>query len=194
MPIPLSDLFIAQCQFLVERRKVIFHLREKIHLEGVLMDTSSEVRRPVKKKKLSREAEIAAFWRFSAHRESLKDSERLHQIKVGFPAELIHAFRLAFDLQDCHLETLFNASISSLERRRREQKNLDPVASERLDRIATVSHLAEEIFETQVTATHWMSTPNKALGGTAPIMLCETEIGAKQVRRVLQALGGGGPA
>ncbi|WP_338010181.1 MbcA/ParS/Xre antitoxin family protein [Pseudomonas sp. GM21] len=45
-----------------------------------------------------------------------------------------------------------------------------------------------------MTATHWMSTPNKAFGGTAPIMLCETEIGAKQVRRVLQSLEWGGSA
>lgn len=30
--------------------------------------------------------------------------------------------------------------------------------------------VAEEIFEIQVMATHWMSTPNKAPGGTAPII------------------------
>ena len=156
------------------------------------MGTSTAARRPVKKKNVSREVAIAAFWRFSSHRESLTDYERLHQIRVGFPADLIQVVRLAFDLQDRHLETLLNASISTLERRRREQKNLDPVASERLDRIATLSRLAEAIFETQVTATQWMSAPNKALGGTAPIMLCETEIGAKQVRRILQALEWGG--
>ncbi|WP_460151869.1 antitoxin Xre/MbcA/ParS toxin-binding domain-containing protein [Pseudomonas sp. S2_B07] len=157
------------------------------------MDTSGEARQPAKKKQLSREAGIALFWRFTAHQASLKDSERLHNIKVGFPAELIPAFRLAFDLQKRQLETLFNASVSTLERRRRERKNLDPIASERLDRIATVSHLAEEIFETQMIATVWMSTPNKALGGTAPIMLCEIEAGANQVRRVLFALRWGGP-
>jgi putative toxin-antitoxin system antitoxin component (TIGR02293 family) len=163
-------------------------------VEGVLMGTSTATRRPAKKQAVSREEGIAAFWRFSSQRESLADSERLHQIKVGFPADLIQAFSLAFDLQDRHLETLLNASISTLKRRRREQKHLDPVASERLDRIVAVSHLAEEILETPVSAAHWMSTPNKALGGSAPIMLCETEIGAKQVRRVLQALEWGGPA
>ncbi|WP_081502818.1 antitoxin Xre/MbcA/ParS toxin-binding domain-containing protein [Pseudomonas sp. GM21] len=40
-----------------------------------------------------------------------------------------------------------------------------------------------------MTAIHWMSTPNKTPGGTAPTMLCKTGIGAKQVLRVLQALG-----
>lgn len=133
------------------------------------------------------------FWRFSAPRESLTELERLRQIKVGFSAVLFQIVRSAFDLQYREMETLLHASKSALERRRRTQKNLDPGASERLDRIATVSHLAEEIFEAQVTATDWMSTPNKALGGTAPIMLCETEIGAQQVRHVLHALGAGGP-
>lgn len=158
------------------------------------MSTSPATRRPANKKEVSREEGIAAFWRFSSHRESLTDAQRLHQIKVGLPADLIQVVRLAFDLQDRQLETLLNASVSTLERRRREQKNLDPVASERLDRIATLSRLVVVIFETPVTATQWMSAPNKALGGTAPIMLCETEIGAKQVRRILQALEWGGAA
>ncbi|WP_454868452.1 type II RES/Xre toxin-antitoxin system antitoxin [Pseudomonas farris] len=158
------------------------------------MVTQAVTRHPAKKKDDSREVEIAAFWRFSSDRDLLRDSERIHQIKIGFPAQLAYAFRLTFNLQERNLETLLNASFSTLERRRREQKNLDPVASERLDRIATVSHLAEEVFESQANAALWMSKPNKALGGSAPIMLCETEIGAKQVRRVLQALEWGGAA
>jgi putative toxin-antitoxin system antitoxin component (TIGR02293 family) len=162
------------------------------HWGEVLMSTSTATRRPVKKKEVSREVAITAFWRFSSDQESLTDARRLHQIKEGLPADLIQVVRLAFDLQERHLETLLNAAMSTLERRRREHKKLDSVASERVDRIATLSRLAEAIFETQMTATQWMSAPNKALGGTAPIMLCETEIGAKQVRRILQALEWGG--
>ena len=162
------------------------------HWERVLMSTSPVTRRPAKKKEATRDEGIVAFWCFSSHQKILTDSERLQQIRGGYPAALIQVLRLAFDLQDRQLETLLNASLSTLERLLRAHKNLDPVASERLDRIATVSHLAEAIFETPVSATQWLSAPNKALGGTAPIMLCETEIGAKQVRRVLQALEWGG--
>lgn len=64
--------------------------------------------------------------------------------------------------------------------------------SERLHRIAAVSCLAEEVFESSEAAAQWMERPNKALGGRTPTMLCETEVGAKQVRRVLQALEWGG--
>lgn len=136
----------------------------------------------------------AAFWAFCAGREALSEAERLQQIRDGFAAELVQAVKATFALPERSLEILLNASISTLERRRREHKLLDPVASERLDRIAMVCQLAEEVFEGRQAAADWMSRVNQSLGGQAPIMLCETEIGAKQVRRVLNALDWGGAA
>lgn len=137
---------------------------------------------------------IAAFWDFSDARDGLSESERLGQIRAGFSASLFQAIRITFGLPERSLEILLNASISTLERRRREDKNLDLVASERLDRIGSVCHLAEDVFESREEAVNWMSRPNRALGGQEPVMLCETEIGARQVRRVLNAIEWGGAA
>jgi len=137
---------------------------------------------------------VAAFWDFSSGREKLSEAERLQQIRDGFAADLVQAVKATFTLPERSLETLLNASISTLERRRRERKVLDPVASERLDRIAMVCQLAEDVFESRQAAAEWMSRANRSLGDQAPIMLCETEIGAKQVRRVLNALDWGGAA
>jgi putative toxin-antitoxin system antitoxin component (TIGR02293 family) len=158
------------------------------------MPTSTTTWRQTKTTDESREVLIAAFWDFSANRILLKDSERLSQIKEGCSAHLFRAVRMTFDLQERSLETLLNMSISTLRRRGREQKPLTSVASERLDRIAVVCHLAEEVFESREAAARWMSKPNKALGESIPILLCATEIGGKQVRRVLRALGWGGAA
>lgn len=158
------------------------------------MNVSTAESRSTRKKDEARSAEVAAFWDFTSGREKLGESERLRQIKVGVSSSLIVAVRVVFGLKESGLTTLLNASSSTLERRIRERKPLDSVASERLDRIAAVSHLAEEVFESRDGAAQWMSRPNKALGGVAPIMLCETEIGAKQVRRVLHALEWGGAA
>ena len=58
---------------------------------------------------------------FSSNLDSLKDSEQLQQIKVGFFATLTQALRITFDLQKRSLETLLNASIFPLERRKREK-------------------------------------------------------------------------
>ena len=52
--------------------------------------------------------------------------------------------------------------------------------------------LAIEVFQDKQAALDWLSRPNEALGGQAPGVLCETEDGAKQVRRVLHAMEWGG--
>ena len=163
-----------------------------IHSE--LMNTPTTARRQVNKKGELRDAAIAAFWDFSVNRVLLNDSERLLQIKAGFSAQLFQVVRITFDLQGRGLERLLNASVSTLKRHSREQKPLNSVASERLDRVAVVFNLAEAVFQSRNTAAWWMSKPNKALGGDTPVMLCETEIGANQVRRVLHALDWGGSA
>jgi putative toxin-antitoxin system antitoxin component (TIGR02293 family) len=161
-----------------------------IHSE--LMNTPTTARRQVNKKGEARDAAIVAFWDFSVNRVLLNDSERLLQIKAGFSAQLFQVIRVTFDLQGRGLERLLNASVSTLKRHSREQKPLNSVASERLDRVAVVFNLAEAVFQSRNTAAWWMSKPNKALGGDTPVMMCGTEIGGKQVRRVLQALEWGG--
>ncbi len=56
----------------------------------------------------------------------------------------------------------------------------------------SVIHLAEEIFGDRDKAITWLARPNEALGGQPPIMLCGTETGTKQVKRILHALDWGG--
>lgn len=165
------------------------------------MSPAAEANRPEKKstKPLVRVKESPVrvsekFWNLTLERAGLNEGERLYEIKQGVPAIYFVYYRDAFDLPARSWEILLNVSSSTLERRIREQKPLDTVASERLDRIATVSHLAKEVFEDRAAAAQWMAKANKALGGNSPIMLCETEIGAKQVRRVLHAMEWGGVA
>lgn len=132
------------------------------------------------------------FWRYSQAHDQLTEAERLVQIRDGLPAGLYQEVKRVFGLAEQQLAELFNASISTLERRLRDKRPLDVVASERVDRIAEVTFQAVEVFESVDQAIAWMSRPNDSLGGKAPVMLCETEIGAKQVRRVLTALEWGG--
>jgi len=158
------------------------------------MKTSASYRRQTARTKEVRLAEAKAFWDFAARRLELKECDRLQQIRTGLPAHLFQALRHTFDLEDSGLVLLLNASISTLQRRVREHQALDIVASERLDRIALLSCQAEGVFECRDAAAIWLSKPNKALGGNKPVLVCETEIGARQVRRVLQSLEWGGVA
>lgn len=136
----------------------------------------------------------ADFWDFIAVQASLSEGQRLVAIQDGVSPAIYKSLVDTFVLRDAHVAALLNTSLSTLERRLRESKPLDLVASERLDRIATVTHLAEEVFADREAAAKWMSSPNTALGGSTPIMLCKTEIGATQVKRVLHALEWGGAA
>jgi len=142
----------------------------------------------------SRECLIDAFWVLSVQIHKHTELERLQQIKAGLPAELIVATREAFNLPDEHLELLFNASLATFKRWQHQHKLLDSVASERLDRIAFMCQQAVVVFESREAVTRWMSLPNAALNHGTPVLLCVTEIGAQQVRRVLHALEWGGAA
>jgi len=133
-----------------------------------------------------------AFWLIANQLNTRNETERLAYIRSGFPPGWVKAVRNAFQLSNGQLETLLSTSVSTLERRQRQQRPLDLVGSERLDRVATLAVRAAELFEDQDTARRWMITPNRALDDQTPIALCETEIGARQVHRTLCALQHGG--
>ncbi|MFA7669280.1 MAG: antitoxin Xre/MbcA/ParS toxin-binding domain-containing protein [Burkholderiaceae bacterium] len=124
----------------------------------------------------------------------MSESDRIKKIKAGYSVEVADAAKQAFQMTSQSLGELLNVSVATYERRRRDAKPLDSAASERLDRIATVALLAEDVFEDKQTASEWMSSPNTALAGNRPVMHCETAIGAQQVRRILHALEWGGVA
>ncbi|WP_347903121.1 antitoxin Xre/MbcA/ParS toxin-binding domain-containing protein [Pseudomonas purpurea] len=134
------------------------------------------------------------FWGKARALLSHSENQRLQLILEGFPASWIDETKATFGLSSRLAEVLFNTSTSTLERRRKDDKPLGSVASERLDRIATVATQAAEVFEDDDKAARWMATPNAVLGNKTPIELCEMEIGAKQVRRVLNAMEWGGVA
>ncbi|MBX8608749.1 DUF2384 domain-containing protein [Pseudomonas cichorii] len=134
----------------------------------------------------------AEFWLLANQVSRRTENERLMNIQSGFAPGWIRSVREAFRLNHEHLEELLNASTSTLERRQRQQQPLDRVTSERLDRIAMIASQAMDIFETPERASQWMLTANAALRDQCPLRLCETEIGAWQVRRTLAAIAHGG--
>lgn len=133
-----------------------------------------------------------SFWLIANELRGQSEGERLKHIQTGFPPNWVRAIRDAFKLSNDLLEALLNASMSTLERRQKQQQPLDSIASERLDRVAMIATQAADIFESPEKASRWMVTANATLGEQTPLHLCETEIGAKQVRRVLAALEYGG--
>ena len=132
------------------------------------------------------------FWLIADQLNARNENDRLDYIRNGFPPAWVKAVRSAFHLNNAQLEALLATSVSTLERRQRQQRPLDLVGSERLDRVAAIASHAARLFEDYDAARRWMITPNRCLNDQTPLTLCQTEIGARQVRRVLAALKYGG--
>lgn len=136
----------------------------------------------------------AQFWSLAHAIATKRESERLQAIRSGFSNAWIVALRNAVPIAKGDFYVLIGLSESTLDRRLKQNKPLDPATSERLDRLASIAVMAEDVFEDKVEALRWLASPNEALGGETPLRHCETEIGSKQVRRILNAIEWGGVA
>ncbi|MDA8052041.1 MAG: DUF2384 domain-containing protein [Rhodospirillales bacterium] len=72
-------------------------------------------------------------------------------------------------------------SPASFKRRQR----LSPEASARAERLARIVALAWEAFGDAGEASGWLSTPHPLLGSARPIDVAASDLGARQVERIL---------
>jgi putative toxin-antitoxin system antitoxin component (TIGR02293 family) len=72
-------------------------------------------------------------------------------------------------------------STASLKRRDR----LSPAASERAERLARIVALAHQALGDTDVAREWLNAPHPLLGSARPIEVAATDLGARQVERIL---------
>lgn len=129
-----------------------------------------------------------SFWQAAETMANLRDAEHIATIRTGLPSGTIQMAVVALNVKRDVLCRALNVSISTVNRRLKDGKLLDAVASERVCRLMQIALLARDIFESDELAARWLSTPHDALGGANPFTLCDTELGARQVRRILRAI------
>ncbi|HYF08925.1 MAG TPA: antitoxin Xre/MbcA/ParS toxin-binding domain-containing protein [Acetobacteraceae bacterium] len=71
---------------------------------------------------------------------------------------------------------------------------LSPAASERAERLARVTALAMQALGDTEEARHWLNSPHPMLGDKPPIAVAATDLGARQVERILLNIEYGLPA
>jgi putative toxin-antitoxin system antitoxin component (TIGR02293 family) len=135
-----------------------------------------------------RPARAPLFWLIAHQLQARSEAQRLDYIHTGFPPDWVKAVREAFRLEPPRLERLLNASTSTLERRLRHRQPLGLVSSERLERLASIAVEAAAVFGDHDAACVWMATRHSALHNQSPLQLCETEIGARSVWRLLSGM------
>lgn len=134
------------------------------------------------------------FWAFVKETEQKSESDRIVAIRSGLSIMLPVALRDALKIDFSHVARLLNTWRSTLERRMKSSALLDCIASERLDRIAQITGMAKIVLENREDTARWLTRAHPALNQQAPISLCDTGIGAWQVRRILSALEWGNSA
>jgi len=134
------------------------------------------------------------FWEFVALQDVMTELDRLAAIGIGLTAALPTSMRDALNISFPDVARLLNTSTATLERRLKNDTPLDLVASERLDRIARIANMAEGILGGREEVANWLVRPHPSLDWAEPLSLCETEIGARQVKRILSAIEWGNAA
>jgi putative toxin-antitoxin system antitoxin component (TIGR02293 family) len=110
------------------------------------------------------------------------------QVERGLAFSAVGGFQKASGIPLSTLASLLRIPPRTLVRRRAAGR-LAPEESERLLRLATVFEQAVALFEGDVaTAREWLSRPKKALGGETPLQMARTEVGAREVERLIGRL------
>lgn len=71
---------------------------------------------------------------------------------------------------------------------RRRRRLLSTEESERLERLARVVALAEQVWEDPALAREFLVSPQPQLGGERPVDLARSDLGARQVEELLYKL------
>jgi putative toxin-antitoxin system antitoxin component (TIGR02293 family) len=118
------------------------------------------------------------------------DGDFVEAVRHGLPYASLEALtrKLGRDLGDV------SAVVGIPERtlaRRKHERILSPIESDRLYRLAFVTHVASATLGGVDAARLWMSRSNRALGSVTPLSLLDTDLGCRQVEDVLARLNHG---
>jgi putative toxin-antitoxin system antitoxin component (TIGR02293 family) len=106
-------------------------------------------------------------------------------IRQGLPSGSLTVLGEKLDLKNAALSQKLGIPPRTLTRRLSRHSRLTAAESDRTVRVARVYATAVEMIGNKVKAAEWLSTPNRALGGQAPIDQLDTDLGAREVENTL---------
>ena len=119
---------------------------------------------------------------------------QISEIRKGAPASNLVGAAEALQLPRERVYELVGLSASTAKRKLAKDEMLDPLMTERLTRLGAIERLAEDTFGDVLLASEWLQTLNLGLGNVTPLSMLDTEIGCREVSRVLHAIAYGGAA
>ncbi len=114
----------------------------------------------------------------------LNEQDLIEIVRSGLPHAALES---VLDLLGLSVDVV-SASLSLPKRtlaRRKKQERLTAAESDRLLRLARVAAAAVGVFGDPHKASAWLQKPNRALGKATPLSRMDTDVGVRQVERVL---------
>lgn len=142
---------------------------------------------------VERVSEVLGGARTLKHRvRTLND---LHEVVAeGLPKPSVRAlFSRLSARYDVEVQPLrdFVAPRATLKRRR---SRLSPTESQRLERLARIVAMTEEVWRDRTAAAEFLTRPHRGLAGRTPLQMATTDLGARQVEELLASIEFGLPA
>ena len=142
---------------------------------------------------IERVSDILGGTRTLKHR--VKTLNDLHDIVAGgLPKSSVRAlFSRLSERYDVEVQPLrdFVAPRATLKRRR---TRLSPTESQRLERLARIVAMTEEVWQDKTAAAEFLTRSHRGLGGRTPLQMAATDLGARQVEEILASIAFGLPA
>ena len=113
-----------------------------------------------------------------------KPEDLREAVRAGLPLIALQSLQQSLQLSREGLSQMLSMPERTLARRQK-QKRLTADESDRLIRVARVMAHAIQVLGSRDKAARWLRAGNRALGGSAPLSLLDTDIGAQQVSEVL---------
>jgi putative toxin-antitoxin system antitoxin component (TIGR02293 family) len=117
-------------------------------------------------------------------------AELREHVRTGLPYASLEAVASRFDLAREELSAVLHLPLRTLARRKRERR-LRADESDRLFRLARIAALGVEVLGSREKASRWLHRPNRALGDAVPLLLLDTDPGARHVEDVLLRIAHG---
>jgi putative toxin-antitoxin system antitoxin component (TIGR02293 family) len=117
-------------------------------------------------------------------------SDLLRAVRGGLPYASLEALTRRLGLELSAVGAVVGIPGRTLARRKHERL-LSPVESDRLYRLAYVTHVASAVLGGVEAARRWVGRAYRSVGGAEPMSLLDTDIGCRQVEEVLVRLNYG---
>ncbi len=125
------------------------------------------------------------FRRFSRKQGKPWDIRMAEEIRRGLSVRTVPELMSFLGIKEDRVLHIIGLNKRTYQRRKAENRPLDPEQSDKAFRLARIGSRAEEIFGDSESANAWLKAPNRALGGQVPVDLLDTDAGTEAVEEVL---------